>query len=407
MGRGFSLLNSNIISNSMILIKDKSIVADYIICFAIFIQSALLIMQSVLIALLGIDPEATTLFRVLFTAVPMIVAIFLCFYRRPLLFIGVYFVVISILALHTILFPQNTDYIWTEAPRFLLPVVIPSALCMISVKNTEIVEKVAIFISWVSAVLVFIYVAAFFRGVFIFERYNMSFSYGCLFPMMILYYCKRPFPMMISFLIFLIVVAFGSRGASIVFVGYVIMDLFLSRNRFRWFVLSFGVLAVVLLPLFMNSLESIGITSRTLYLLKEGNLTQSNGRESIYSFFIDQLLNNPISGIGIYGDRIDTGGAYCHNLILELLLNFGFILGSIAVICLLSFIIRTFGLLKGLDRNLYMVFVLYGLGPLMASSSYLKVNYLALLIGFSVLIRKKNKNIHKESSKFLLREETV
>ena len=388
----------------MIQIKDKSLIADYIICFAVFIQSALLIMQSVMVALLGIDPEETTLFRVLFTAIPMVAAIVISFYRNPYLFLVVYAVVLIILALHSVLFPQNAEFIWKEAPRFLLPVVIPSALCLISVKKSEIVEKVAIFISWVTAAMVSIYVAAFFRGVFIFERYNMSFGYGCLFPMMMLYSCKRPFPILASFLIFLIVVALGSRGASLVFVGYVFVDLFLSRNRFRWLVLSFGVLSILLLPLFESSLESIGITSRTLSHLEDGNITQSVGRESLYPFFINQLMNNPITGIGIYGDRIDTDGTYCHNLLLEVLLDFGLLIGTIVLICLGLLIIRTFSRLKGRDRNLYLVFVFYGLGPLMASSSYLRVNYLALLIGFSFVLLRRIEAFHRESNSCILHE---
>src|SRR5690606_29704442 len=132
----------------------------------------------VLISVFYIPADNTTIYRVLLTAIPLSVAIGITLYRQWPIFLLVYGITIVVLLLNEILFPQNEEFLWPLSLRFLLPIVIPSALCLMFISNVEVVEKVIYKISWGTTLLTLFYVVNFFLGTFKFDKYNMPFSYG-------------------------------------------------------------------------------------------------------------------------------------------------------------------------------------------------------------------------------------
>jgi O-antigen ligase len=384
--------------------KRWSTAIDYLICIAILIQSALVIFQYVLMDVYGIDPEGTTIYRVVLTAIPMIFAIILAFIRRPTLFITVYVIALLILLLHAVVFPLNLPYITKEGGRFLLPVVIPSALCLTAVRDIRIVERSAVIISWATAFMVFVYAISFFRGRFEIDSYSMGFSYGCLLPMLILYTRRKVFPVTVSLIFFIIIVSIGSRGAAIVFVVFVAIDLFISRSRFRWFAIIAGVLMVLLLPQLDSFLDTIGINSRTLRLLTEGSINYTSGRDEIYDKVVSAINEHPVLGLGLFGDRRFLNGAYCHNLVIEVYADFGFIFGTLIILIGIIDLFVSYRASRFGYRTMWLVFALSGILPFMASSSYLIYNPLAILIGYSVLVKNNYNKVRKKAMVVLSHE---
>lgn len=370
--------------------NNKAAIFDLLICLSVFLQPTLAVLQIVVSAVLGIDIDGTTIIRVALTAILMLSAIIVSFSRRSVLFFLTYVIVLTILLFHASVFPANVEYMISEAPRFLLSVIIPSALCLCTVKNLIVLKHATIITAWCTVFLIVIYVGAFFKGMFFFEKYNMTFSYGCLFTMLVLFYQKKTLPLIVSLIVLLIVVAIGSRGAALIFVGYIVADLFLQRSKFRWMLLIGCVVITFLVPLFSDFLDSIGITSRTLMRIGDGELMYSSGREELYPVFLNLMNENPILGIGLYGDRLYSDGTYCHNLFLELCLDFGIPIGTIIIISGFIIIVRSYLRCDYDMRRLLLLFVFYGICPLLASNSYLVDNYLAVLVGIIVLI-KKNK----------------
>lgn len=55
--------------------QEKTFKTDHYIAFAVLLQSFLVILQQVLIAVFHMPPEATTIYRVVLTAIPLSVAI--------------------------------------------------------------------------------------------------------------------------------------------------------------------------------------------------------------------------------------------------------------------------------------------------------------------------------------------
>ena len=371
----------------------KEQIGDFVICIAVFIQPVLVLLQHVLIDVFRMDSDATTNYRVVLTAIPMLSAIALGFYRRTLRFVVVYFIAAIVLLLTVLFFPKNEKYIRYEGLRFLLPLIIPTVVCFTVVNSKKMVRKALDIMAWVSSLLVVFYAWSFFTGRFSIDSYNMSFSYGCLLPMIVLYSQRRLIPTILSIFLFFVVVAIGSRGGAIIFVAYVIIDAVLNWRKGRWYVLISGGILVLLIPSFLAILGRFDIGSRTLRLLNSGDITYDAGREEIYSTCTRALADNPLFGVGLFGDRVLLDGAYCHNFFLEIGLDFGLILGGMVLLFLIWCFIRSFRRSKGEDKDLLLIITFGCFLPFMVSGSYLISNNVALWMGLLLLLNRRKSAI--------------
>lgn len=372
---------------------------DYIISLSVFAQSFLVILQQIMIAVMGMPAESTTSYRVLFSVLTMGMGIFYSFKREPILFIKVYSLIGLLLLMNMLLFPHNIPYMEQEALRFFLPMVIPSALCLMSVKNIDIVEEALYYISWATFFMVFIYAISFFMGVFSYENYNMAFSYGCLLPMVGLYRKKERFALLASFLLLLVVLSIGSRGAAIAFVLYVLYDIIQYNRKYIGFLIVFILIASILLPIFIDWLASIGISSRTLLLLINGELDSDSGRGDIFKMYGDIVMNYPF-GLGLWGDRTFLDGFYCHNIILEVIVDFGYLGGSVIILICLFVFLHIYRYSDRYNKNRLICYLLVIIAPLMVSGSYLIDYNFGLFCGILYLIYKDN--IRKKQTKMML-----
>lgn len=363
---------------------------DYCLAFAVAIQSPLIILQQILVDILGMEAEATTIYRVILTAFPMAIAIVLGFNRNKRLFLITYSFSLILLLYNIVVFPQNSEYIVSEATRFTLPVIIPSCLCLICLRDIQIFEKILYYISWLTFSMAFFYVLNLLLGIVPFSSYNMSFSYALLLPMVSLYSHRNKFPVLASFLLFIIVVAIGSRGAAVVFVLYVFMDVILFNKKYIPLIalLVFG--AIVSIPVFLNYLDEFGISSRTLMLLLNGEINQDSGRSDVYDLVLTPLIQNPIIGLGLWGDRYYINGFYCHNIILEICLNFGLILGPLIIITFVYKFIVTYMRSCNVSKQILLKYLISCILPLFLSNSYLIAPSFGIFMGVLYSVNHQN-----------------
>ena len=370
---------------------------DYFIVFAVFLQSALVILQAIMIDVFRMDAEATTIYRVILSAVPMSLAIILSFRRNPTMFFITYLIAILLLLLHTIIFPNNAQYIEKDSLRFLLPMVIPSALCLITVRNIDFIEKVWYQISWIVFAEVLIYALAYFGGLFFITDYNMSFSYGSLLPMFSLYRKKSKLSVLASLLMFIVVVSIGSRGAAIIFLAYIVYDVLQNNKRLIIPLLLLLLFALASLPIIISFLDSIGIQSRTLTLLETDQIGQSSGRDNLYDIAINTILDNPFIGVGLWGDRVLLNGVYCHNILIEIFLNWGIFVG-IGIIGLFALkTLQVYFKSNKVNKNRIIIYFLVFIGPLMASDSYLTDYDFGIFCGLIYLLYNKKNSVYSIS----------
>lgn len=231
---------------------------------------------------------------------------------------------------------------------------------------------------------------SFFSGEFVITTYNMSLSYGLLLPAVSLYTRKKWYSLCAALFLFVVIVVLGSRGAAIIFMLYVCYDIFQANRRLFLPIMIFALISACTLPLFLEWLDGIGVQSRTLSLLLSDNITYTSGRDYIYDKVMEEFWNNPIVGMGLWGDRVILAGIYCHNIILELYLNWGIVIGSILFIYFVYKLVHVYMLSDKNRRNILVKYFMTMVIPLMASGSYLTSYNFGTFIGILVLIHRDN-----------------
>ena len=121
--------------------------------------------------------------------------------------------------------------------------------------------------------------------------------------------------------------------------------------------------------------------SRIFYYLGRGEFFANSGRDWIAEASLKIIQENP-NGVGIGGDRVllaeargrglaTVAGSYPHNILLELIMQYGIALGVIIIVLLAVLIVFTLIKNETLSFSLVLALVFCGLAPLFLSSSYI------------------------------------
>lgn len=384
-------------------ISFKNNKGDYILSIAAIIQPILALAQLFMIDALRIDPDATNRFRVMATALPVVFAMAIVINRKSILTATVYGIVFIVFLLTVMTFPDRWQYMKDDVLKFTIPVVIPIGLCISSIKNLAVLIRSMLYVAVFAAVISIFYLSMLFNGGFIIEGYSMTFSYALLFPAFVLLSKERWYWKAVGVVLMLEMLAIGSRGAFLVATAYLLYTIFGRKISFSKIVI-YGSLLFALFFLFWNKIISLlvdlfnnlGIQSRTLALLIDNEIiTHDSGREEIAKSAWELIDKAPIFGSGVWADRqyID---AYCHNIFLELLVDFGYVGFFFIIVAFLYYQIKIYKKIPTNHKTMYvMMFSL--LIPLLVSSSYLTSFNAAMFLGFSYLLSSlKSRNLYQD-----------
>ncbi len=384
-------------------ISFKNNKGDYILSIAAIIQPILALAQLFMIDALRIDPDATNRFRVMATALPVVFAMAIVINRKSILTATVYGIVFIVFLLTVMTFPDRWQYMKDDVLKFTIPVVIPIGLCISSIKNLAVLIRSMLYVAVFAAVISTFYLSMLFNGGFIIEGYSMTFSYALLFPAFVLLSKERWYWKAVGVVLMLEMLAIGSRGAFLVATAYLLYTIFGRKISFSKIVI-YGSLLFALFFLFWNKIISLlvdlfnnlGIQSRTLALLIDNEIiTHDSGREEIAKSAWELIDKAPIFGSGVWADRqyID---AYCHNIFLELLVDFGYVGFFFIIVAFLYYQIKIYKKIPTNHKTMYvMMFSL--LIPLLVSSSYLTSFNAAMFLGFSYLLSSlKSRNLYQD-----------
>ena len=248
-----------------------------------------------------------------------------------------------------------------------------------------------------------------------FERhavYDMEFGYRMLFP--VAFWGSQGFlnekhsDLFLYFFGMIVILMGGSRGSIIWALVIPLLILPFKYRRLTPGQQKFAVAAgiplipiLILLPIYAESLGSslgklmsmLGISSRTVDSLINGTLTESKGRSLIYSMAIDLIKTGGPFGRGFYGDRIYIGArfrwGYSHNVFLELLVSFGTIGGTLAIVALFAMVIWLYKAATTTTRQVIFITLLVASFKLLLSSSFWYEPTFWSLIGLSILWSSK------------------
>lgn len=248
---------------------------------------------------------------------------------------------------------------------------------------------------------------------------NMEISYSIL-PLSIIsiYFAikeKKILYLLSTIASVLVILGIGSRGPLLCIAVFIILYLLEDFKRNKLIILFFTLLVCFTFFNYTNILnglidffEKYDINSRTLYKIRDGSIENDNGRGNIQEVAWNQLKDHPILGTGIGVERIkinqlimnkDMGSSYPHNIIVEIMTQYGYIIGTMIILYLSCLFIISLLKSNSFERELLIIIFSTEIIRLMLSSSYLRSSFFFLWLGLSINIvyRKRRKKVEEHS----------
>lgn len=238
-------------------------------------------------------------------------------------------------------FPSNRQFMYTKALDIagnpIYSLFLFNMLSYLAVRNISDFSVFEHYLEKFSYVVVLMGVSHYIVPTHVRTIY-MTFSYNILLQatFLMLLFIKRGgyHRLIVSVLGYVMIFWGGARGSLIV--GLVVPLLYflhygnVSRRTKSLIMLTgvFALLATFLTPL-ISMLESLaGSNSRTISMLASGEFFVSSERLKIYQ---STIAGTGLLGKGLFADRIVSHSVYAHNIVLEILVQFGWLIGSIVL----------------------------------------------------------------------------
>jgi hypothetical protein len=311
----------------------------------------------------------------------------------------------------TLLFNLNQiDFILSNGFNFGLSFIF--FLIGLSLKDFFKFYKFLGIIGTITLVSVFTQFFIFDSDFFLNSSYNQNFAYTLLLPSAIFWdkFLKRPSFLSLFFFILSssFIILLGSRGPLFSLVFFLGLSLLFNDKNFNkipflLLLLVFGLFFYDILIISFESLaNSLNLSVRVLNFFRNDNFFQDIGRIKIIEISLRSLIESPFFGVGLFMDRVligkefgsnfisDFSGWYPHNIFIEILLNFGLLIGFFLIFSLLfSFIFLLFKYYKNSTiSSLTLIFLSTSFAPLIVSSSYLESTLFFFFLGFIFNLNK-------------------
>ncbi len=213
----------------------------------------------------------------------------------------------------------------------------------------------------------------------------MSFSYnllfGTIFSSMYFFRKKKPLSLIAAVIGVVLIFLVGARGPLACFIVSLVICFLLSKLSVSKKIIltllfvTIGLFIMVLwdqiLLAMKNAIDGIGISSRTLDLLLNGEFFSDSSRGEIQQKIIDGFT---LFGRGLYGDRVVGDNHYAHNLFIEVISQWGYLFGSLLIAALGILIFKGFRTKNATLQLLIFAFFSSSVIKLMFSESYLTHN---------------------------------
>lgn len=267
--------------------------------------------------------------------------------------IGLLFLFYLVFGISYLLFPETRDYYASDAFVLLCVYFLPIVFLVVTkIRNWdgffEIMSRFGI-----AAIIMGVYIV-FFSGVDNYsadDRYftYMEFSYALLPFVCSLYKNARDKKSWLLFVFFISglfeMFAFGSRATVLYTLLFVLMiEMFADPSNVKG-ILLLGIVTLILIFSFnsivnwLAGIPALGDSYIVQYLIN-GDLFLSESREIIYQNCSNRINTMGLDVSGFFGDRQYCGSVYPHNIVIEILMQWGWIFGISIMIYLLIMILK-------------------------------------------------------------------
>lgn len=225
-------------------------------------------------------------------------------------------------------------------------------------------------------------------------EYNLGFGYDVLFLFVIFTILgknKNKWYYALSVISLYCIVMAGSRGPLLgvcLTLLILLMDVIKNQSAVQKVILLilFALISTLIIVNFTNILlafayanQRVGLSSRTIVSIISGNTFEDTGRSRLYQIAFDLIRTGGPFGNGIYGDRYVISSqttmwiGYCHEIALEILVDYGYLLGGAILVFLICRIVKILRASDSEWRNVYLI-LLISASQLILSGSYLYIS---------------------------------
>ena len=199
------------------------------------------------------------------------------------------------------------------------------------------------------------------------------------------------------------ILSFGTRGPLLCLCIFIVLyhvDLQNTRGPKTWLFIgalgAFSAFYDTILRKLMGLLENIpGASIRIFVKLQESEYMVDNHRNQIRDALYRALDEHPF-GMGLFGDRAVLGeDSYAHNLFVEILVDYGYILGVAFSALLIFFTIRAYYKSREMSHFFVVLLICSAMINLLLSGSYLTSIHFFLMLGYVSQLNhiKKHPNV--------------
>lgn len=302
---------------------------------------------------------------------------------------------------------RTNSVVFDEAQRTILLWCMPGFLLASCVTDFEKLFK------WLRLSSIIILLITIMQLFFVFSSegffYSQELGYSVL-PCLALFYLSfeydRKFYYLVPVIIsFIVILASGSRGPLLSGILAIVLC-YVSHFGLSKKIMILGVLVITCSFLFANYIVdlltsvlsyfgNLNFSTRTIELLLSGNIADDDERTNLRSIAINYILNHPFYGTGVVNDRviiaqsmgsagINVYGSYCHNFILEIMMQFGMLPGGIILVLFVKKIINMLRSRKVFIVKIGVFTISVGLFPLLVSRSWITYPEFYLLMGIII-----------------------
>jgi O-antigen ligase len=289
--------------------------------------------------------------------------------------------------------------------------VIPFYFLGISLKATKKNMDMLYYASIFPILINWLYVVVIFATGRSFQEDNLAISYSVLpYVIMVLWYTMDKttvFRIIVSILGILFIFSMGSRGPVVSICVFILFYVFYKtkssiKKQGFIFILLIVLIAIIYSGLWKNIIiflrdivNTFGISTRVFDSVLINSAQGSNdARMRIYEVMWSYIIKRPLIGYGIYGEWAMINYT-AHNLVLEMWVHFGMVIGTILIAIGVYMIGFTYFKSKShFVKGFIIVLISFGLVRCIYAGSYLSY-YIFLMMGFVVnQFRNIKRKIH-------------
>lgn len=208
------------------------------------------------------------------------------------------------------------------------------------------------------------------------------------------------FFLILSVLFEFLILLFGSRGALLPLIVYLVMWFFIGKDDNRrkevgkklviaaicGIVMFFVICNIGTISRSVNAFlaSKLNYYSRTLMRFINGDMGNTTSRTDLWKPILKNLRDNIYFPLGLYADR-ELVGTYSHNFIIEIVSNFG-MFGLVVILYLGFQTVKFLITCKDEREKMFLsVFISYSVSRLMFSSSFWTEQYFWIYIALLVI----------------------